>query len=542
MKYSFQQSRVGMRSTTAPACALVVACALTQGSPVVAAPGDKAAVVRTLAGRVGSVVGAASSCQNIGRARIQTVVDKFSMVIKDAASNEQERASIAQLLDRSVADGRRALTSAQTDCGTTERQFADLEQSIGVSAADTTFAPLTTFQPAAPVPVGPPTTQTAAVPSLSGSAVRGVTDREIRFGIVAPFSGASKELGRQMKLGIDAAFNRANDDGGIAGRKLRLIAADDGYEQSRTLGAMAQLYDNEQVFGFIGNVGTPTAAVAAPFAMERRTLFFGGFTGSPVLRRDPPDRYVFNYRASLAEEVEASVRFLVKVRRLRPQQIAVLVQDDAFGELVYGGVTKVMRTLGAGDGMAAHLQYKRNSIDVTDAIGQLALRKGAIKAIVVIGTYRTAAKLIERTHDLYPGMIYTNISIVGSSELAEELKLLGPKYSNGVIVTQVVPAVDAYSSAILEYKAALAKYFPGEAPGYVSLEGYIGANLLIQALKQTGPQLDTERLVDSLESIRGLDMGLGTRLSYGRSEHQGSHKVWGTALDENGRYQAIDLD
>jgi branched-chain amino acid transport system substrate-binding protein len=179
---------------------------------------------------------------------------------------------------------------------------------------------------------------------------------------------------------------------------------------------------------------------------------------------------------------------------------------------------------------------------VTDAIGQLALRKGAIKAIVVIGTYRTAAKLIERTHDLYPGMIYTNISIVGSSELAEELKLLGPKYSNGVIVTQVVPAVDAYSSAILEYKAALAKYFPGEAPGYVSLEGYIGANLLIQALKQTGPQLDTERLVDSLESIRGLDMGLGTRLSYGRSEHQGSHKVWGTALDENGRYQAIDLD
>ena len=48
--------------------------------------------------------------------------------------------------------------------------------------------------------------------------------------------------------------------------------------------------------------------------------------------------------------------------------------------------------------------------------------------------------------------------------------LLGPRYASGVIVTQVVPAVSGYSSAVLEYKNALAKYFPGEAPDYVSLE------------------------------------------------------------------------
>ena len=148
----------------------------------------------------------------------------------------------------------------------------------------------------------------------------------------------------------------------------------------------------------------------------------------------------------------------------------------------------------------------------------------------------------EKTHDSYPGLVYTNLSIVGSTELSEELKLLGARYTNGVVVTQVVPAVDGYSSAILEYKAALAKYFPGEAPDYVSLEGYIGANIMIQALRQIGPQLDTEKLVDSLESLRGVDMGLGTSLSFGRSDHQASHKVWGTALDESGKYQAIDLE
>jgi branched-chain amino acid transport system substrate-binding protein len=95
---------------------------------------------------------------------------------------------------------------------------------------------------------------------------------------------------------------------------------------------------------------------------------------------------------------------------------------------------------------------------------------------------------------------------------------------------------------VLEYKNALAKYFPGEAPDYVSLEGYVSANVLIQALKRAGPQLDTEKLIDILETTHNLDLGLGTQPSFGRSEHQASHKIWGTALDETGTYQAIELE
>jgi ABC-type branched-subunit amino acid transport system substrate-binding protein len=159
----------------------------------------------------------------------------------------------------------------------------------------------------------------------------------------------------------------------------------------------------------------------------------------------------------------------------------------------------------------------------------------------MVPTYRAAAKFIEKTRDLYPDMIYTSVSFVGSTALASELMLLGKKYAAGVIVTQVVPAVDGHSSLVIDYKNALAKYFPGEAPDYVSLEGYVAANVLIAALKQNGPQLDTERLVATLENLRDLDVGLGTPVSFGRSEHQGVHKVWGTQLDATGHYQAIDL-
>jgi len=323
---------------------------------------------------------------------------------------------------------------------------------------------------------------------------------------------------------------------------LRLDAIDDGYEPARTVEAMKQLADRDQVFGIIGNVGTPTAVVALPFALERRMLFFGAFTGANVLRHDPPDRYVFNYRASYAEETAAAVRYLVKLRGLQPAQIAVFAQKDAYGDSGFAGVAKAFRALGVSDKEILRLDYKRNTVEVEDAVNQLRTVKRQVKAIIMVATYRAAAKFIEKTHNLFPAMIFANVSFVDGTALADELRLLGPRYSKGVIVTQVTPAVAGYSSVALEYKNALAKYFPGEAPDYVSLEGYITADILIQALKRAGPDIDTEKLVDTLESMHDLDLGLGIKLNFDRAEHQASHRIWGTVLDESGKYQPIELE
>ena len=270
-------------------------------------------------------------------------------------------------------------------------------------------------------------------------------------------------------------------------------------------------------------------------------LFFGAFTGANLLRRDPPDRYVFNYRASYAEETDAVVHYLMNVRRVPPEQIAVFAQQDAYGDAGFAGVAKAMRAMRLDDATLLRLNYRRNTVDVDDAVAQLRAHRPAIKAIIMVATYRAAAKFIEKTRDLYPAMIYTNVSFVGSTALAEELMLLGPRYVSGVIVTQVVPAVDSYATAILKYKTALAKFFPGDAPDYVSLEGFVAARVLVEALRRAGPQLDTEKLVDALEGMRDLDLGLGTPVNYGRTEHQAVHKVWGTVLDGSGHYQPIDL-
>jgi branched-chain amino acid transport system substrate-binding protein len=423
------------------------------------------------------------------------------------------------------------------------RQPAPRDVAAGGATATTRTAALEPTPAAVPQPAaggvaaGGATTTTRT----AGPAVQGVTDSEIQLGISAPFSGPAKELGSQMKLGIETAFAVANDAGGIDGRQVKLIAADDGYEPRRTADTMRQLYEKQKVLGFIGNVGTPTAEVALPYALGHHALFFGAFTGADLLRRDPPDRYVFNYRASYAEETNAVVRYLVRVRHLRPEQIAVFAQHDAFGDAGFDGVAKAIRALNGDDEAILRLNYERNSVNVDDAVARLRAHGAAIKAVVMVAVYRPAAHFIEKTRDLYPGMIYTNVSFVGSTALADELMLLGPRFAGGVIVTQVVPAVDSYASAILKYRAALAKYQGDEAPDYVSFEGYIDGSLLLEGLRRAGPEPDTEKLVDGLESIRNFDMGLGTLINFGASEHQSSHRVWGTQLNSQGHYEPIDL-
>jgi ABC-type branched-subunit amino acid transport system substrate-binding protein len=532
------------------------------GATVVAAPiigysapaNDRVDAVRQIAAAVGRVLGSAAACREISPLRVKSMTDTLSDLITISAPTAEESSAIWQGYNQSHSEGQRAVTSRRLTCTAAERALADLEKTVTPAQALTPPGQARSLpNVAAPAPTAPPprpsvTATSPAVATTSpllsrlGATSRGVNEAEIRFGISAPFSGPARELGRQMKLGIESAFNVINDAGGVHGRQVKLVAVDDGYEPARTAETMQQLYERDQVFGIIGNVGTPTATVALPYALKQRMMFFGAFTGASLLRRDPPDRYVFNFRASYAEETDAVVRYLVNVRRLRPDQIAVFAQQDAFGDAGFEGVAKAVRALRSGrDTEVLRLGYKRNTIDVDEAVGQLRKMRTPPRAVVMVATYRAAAKFIEKTRDLNLSLIYTNVSFVGSTALAEELMLLGPKYANGVIVTQVVPAVDSYSNVVLEYKTALSTYFPGEAPDYVSLEGYITANVMIEGLKRTGPMLDTERLVDGLESLRDLDLGLGTLVNFGRTEHQGIHKVWGTQLDAQGRYQPIEL-
>jgi branched-chain amino acid transport system substrate-binding protein len=424
---------------------------------------------------------------------------------------------------------------------------------LGFRLLRTAPAPAPSSGSAAPIAAAavtpPPAGRTVA------PVVRGVTDDAITVGMSAAFSGSSRELGNRMKLGIETAFAAVNDAGGVAGRTLKLLALDDGYEGKRALANVQELINDRNVFAIIGNVGTPTTKEALPFVMSKKVLFFGAFTGTGLLRRDPPDRYVFNYRASYEDETAKMISYLVDVKKVPDHGIVVFAQNDSYGDAGYEGATKMLRKKGRSDEVL-RVGYDRNTVAVDDAVNKLleyhsaTVRVGPnevrprhpVKAIILVGTYKACAKFIQKIRDRKLDAALLNVSFVGSNALADELKELGPSYGTGVIVTQVVPHFDSGATGIIKYREALKKYHPDQQPEFISLEGFIVGQLFAEGLRRTGRDLDTEKLVDALERITDLDSGTGGNLSFSMSQHQASRKVWGTVLDDQGAFKSFDME
>ena len=139
----------------------------------------------------------------------------------------------------------------------------------------------------------------------------GFSDDHVLFGQSAAFTGPAQELGKAMRLGIEAAFHEANRAGGVHGRQLKLKALDDGYETDFAASNTQQLIENERVFALIGAVGTPTSRAASPLAQTAGVPFLAPFTGAEFLRDRELDN-VLNVRASYYQETEEMVARLTE--------------------------------------------------------------------------------------------------------------------------------------------------------------------------------------------------------------------------------------
>jgi ABC-type branched-subunit amino acid transport system substrate-binding protein len=363
--------------------------------------------------------------------------------------------------------------------------------------------------------------------TLRGGEANPGSPAEIVLGMSTALSGPSATLGKDMHDGVLAGLERVNRAGGVNGRKLRLIALDDGYVPSRTAPNMRQLIEREHVLAVIGNVGTPTAVVAMPIAAEHKTLFFAAGTGGGALRKTPPDRYVINYRASYAEEMETIVGGLIDELHLQPQQIAFFTQRDSYGDAgFYAGIAALKRRGLMNTRAVSHVRYERGSLAVEKAVASLILARQPPRAVVMVGAYASCARFIQVCKETGLHALFVNVSFVGSVPLAQALG----KTEAPVVVTQVVPALYSNLPIVSDFSADV-----GEADLTVSpnkLEGYIAARILTMALERIPGEPTREAIVDALEGLGEFDLGLGSALQLSPKEHQASHRVWSTVLRE----------
>jgi len=358
---------------------------------------------------------------------------------------------------------------------------------------------------------------------------------ELNVGIVAPASGSAAPLGIGMQQGIEAYFAKLNAEGGVNGEALRLTAFDDQYTPLQAAKHTRELVSRENLLAAIGNVGTPTAAVTIPIYNEEKTLLFGAFTGAGILRLSPPDRYVINYRASYVQETAAMIDGLLAAG-IQPEEIAFFTQNDSFGDAGYNGAIRALNAQGVSNTSSlVHGRFTRGTRNIHQGLASILQAPVTPRAVIIVGTFGPAADFIREARQDLPETIFLNVSFVGSQAL---LDALGPE-AEGVIVTQVVPPLDADLPAVEEYRQAMAEYAPSVTPDFISLEGYLAAKLFAEGLKAAGRNPDREALVDGLLSLGSIDIGVGEPLTLGPNDHQASDAVWPTII-QNGQFEPVD--
>ena len=361
--------------------------------------------------------------------------------------------------------------------------------------------------------------------SAQAAAEPGITDNSITLGMTSPFSGTNGVYGTDMRQVIQTYFDQVNKAGGVNGRKINLVALDDGYETDRAVANTKSLINEKNVFALLASYGSsPTTEAMNTVFGPAKVPLVGTISGAGSLRepisQNPNGRYMFNVRASYADETEAIVNQLVS---LGLKSIAVFYQNDGFGKSGLDGVTVALKKHNLAPTAAATVE--RNSVDVTAAVEAIA--KSKPQAVVMVTLYKPTAAFVKAMKKANQSPMFMTLSPVGTEQLVAEL---GPD-ARGIGISQVMPyPFNDIVPMVRDYQKLV-----GAKAGYsyYGIEAYAMSRVMVDALKRMGKDPSREKLMAALEST-SLDMG-GLKVAYSATNRQGSRFVELTVIGPGGK-------
>jgi len=343
-------------------------------------------------------------------------------------------------------------------------------------------------------------------------ATPGVTKSVILIGDSLPESGPAASYGLTGG-GAKAYFAYVNAHGGIYGRKLTLIALDDGYDPARTLANVKRLVLLNHVFALLGVVGTANNLTVLPFLTQQGVPSVAALSGSSLLRQ-PFHKYLFPLIVTYTVEG----RFLTDyaVHALHAKRIALLYQDDAFGQ--EGLTAAKVRAPKDGAALVAAAPYKVTDSDLSPQV--LRLQHSGADAVIFFAIPSIVARFVSTAAKVgfHPALLSSSVA-----DDATMLALLGPA-GEGIYFDLWTPPPTAATAQGALFRSIVAKYGnPVTAPpNLITESGMAGAQVLVQALRRAGPSPTRAGLITALEALRHWNGGLAFDVTYTPTEHSGA--------------------
>ena len=370
----------------------------------------------------------------------------------------------------------------------------------------------------------------AAALAQSKAPPQGVSKDEILIGSIQDLSGPIAGFGKQVRNGMLLRVDEINEQGGINGRKLKLLVEDSAYDPKKAVLAAQKLVNQDKIFIMVGHIGTAQNNAAMPVQFEKNVINFLPVTAAREMY-EPLNRLKYSFAATYYDQMRGAVPKLVKEKGAK--KVCTMYQDDEFGLEVVRGAEAGLKTIGME--FTEKTSYKRGA---TDFSSQVARMKAAGCDVVVLGT------IIRETIGAISESRKTGFTptFIGSSACYTDLihKLGGGKAMDGLYATMTVanPYLDDASKAVSFWAAKYKTKF-SEDPTVFSVYGYIIVDVFAAAATKAGPTLNTDTFIKAMDSSTfNPDMFGGAPQTFTATKRLGSDVSRLSQLQE-GRWKVV---
>lgn len=336
----------------------------------------------------------------------------------------------------------------------------------------------------------------------------------VKIGFTGPLSGSLSLLGQGVRDGLETYVKYVNDQGGVNGHKLELIAEDDGYEPMRTLAAVKKLAEQNNVVAMVTPVGTPNVAAMISYAQERKLPILAPYAFSHTLTT-PTKSHVFTTLPEV--RVQANVLGKYLVDELKHKKIATIYQNDDFGQDAVAGLEARLQQSNV---PLTKLPFDRGTTNFSGVVAQ-AKQSGA-EDVVFLGIPRDAALIMKEAKKMGWAPQFSGHNALGDPQT---FALAGKNLVEGAIAVAVMEPLDSQKPEVAQFLAHQKQYMPRTTPTTYSMHGYNAGLVFAEALKNIDGEVTSDKIVEQLNKINNLNTGLMGPITFTPEQHAGSQSV-----------------
>lgn len=325
----------------------------------------------------------------------------------------------------------------------------------------------------------------------------GVTDDEILLGSHLPLTGVAAIYGNAIGPSIQAYIAYINEtQGGVHGRKIRLLIEDDAYEPPQANEVVRKLVEQDGIFALLSGLGTAQHSAVFEYLAEAKVPDLFVATGA-TLFTEPVTRTAFGYNPNYIQEGTAMGEFIAD--RFPDAKLGLILQNDDFGGDGEKGI--IIGVEGSGVEIVASETYEAANVDMTSQV-QRVINDGAT-AIAIFALPRQAGSVVSVARD----QLSFEGPIIASGVAADQLTIAlmgGESVENVFTIAYLKPLETEGDEGIERHKEIMAEYGTDVLPSNISVYGQSVAELLIEVLTIAGPDLNRRSIVAAAESVRGF--------------------------------------